>query len=273
MIIREGDKGPHIVEIQKALKLNGCWPKGQGYSENFGPITDASVRKFQASKKLVVDGKVGRNTLRYLGITQINIIPESKNKWKGRIIQGSVFPDAPIVNYNIKLNKEMREEYLPELKKLNLTKGFELLITAMAYKEGFRKGTRAYRTNNPGNIGNTDSGSNRSASNLKEGILRQVSYINSIVDNRHKAFPLNKRINIRPYYSPEIARHEKLYGMSPYLPGYEFIFSGQLDQFAKIYATAARGGNSYVSTIISYLKQNGFHATPQTKIQDIIKMD
>ena len=61
--------------------------------------------------------------------------------------------------------------------------------------------------------------------------------------------------------------------MSPYLPGYEFIYTGQLDQFVKIYATGARGGNGYVSLIISYFKKNGITITPQSKIQDIIKLN
>ena len=60
--------------------------------------------------------------------------------------------------------------------------------------------------------------------------------------------------------------------MSPYLPGYNFVFTGQLDQFVKIYATGARAGNGYVNMIISYFKKNGIYITPKSKIQDIIKI-
>ena len=60
--------------------------------------------------------------------------------------------------------------------------------------------------------------------------------------------------------------------MSPYLPGYEFTFTGQLDQFVKIYSTGARGGNSYLSMIISYFNQNGLSIKPESKIQDVIKL-
>ena len=77
---------------------------------------------------------------------------------------------------------------------------------------------------------------------------------------------------IKPYFSKEIAKHTKLYGMSPYVPGYTFRFTGQLDQFVKIYSTGARAGNGYVNMIISYFKKNGMHITPKSRIQDIIKM-
>ena len=83
---------------------------------------------------------------------------------------------------------------------------------------------------------------------------------------------MNRKKVIKPYFSKEIAKHTKLYGMSPYVPGYTFRFTGQLDQFVKIYSTGARAGNGYVNMIISYFKKNGIYITPQSKIQDIIKM-
>ena len=84
---------------------------------------------------------------------------------------------------------------------------------------------------------------------------------------------MGKKKVIKPYYSPEIAKHSKLYGMSPYVPGYEFTFDGSLEQFVKIYATGARAGNSYLSMILSYFKKNGIYITSKSRIQDIIKMD
>ncbi|MDG1333562.1 MAG: hypothetical protein P8P74_14595 [Crocinitomicaceae bacterium] len=92
-----------------------------------------------------------------------------------------------------------------------------------------------------------------------------------IVNDKSSAFPLGKKKVIKPYYSPEIARNPQ-YGLPPYLPGYSFTFSGQLDQFVKIYSTGARAGNSYLSTIISYFKQNGLDITAESKLQDVIKM-
>jgi len=279
IIIKRGDYGPHVVEIQKGLKKAGFWPLAVPFSKNFGPTTDKYVRKFQEAKSLVKDGKVGKSTIAALGIAIT--LPKSDEagfdtKYKGVTIQGSHFPDKPIsYNSRVRLNKEILEEYIPVRNQVmaDLPKGFQLLVTIMAYKEGFRKGTRSYRTNNPGNIGNTDSGANRHNGSLESGIQLQVDYITRIAEGKHRAYPMGKEKVIKPYYSPEIAKHSKLYGMSPYVPGYKFIFTGQLDQFVKIYATGARAGNSYLSMILSYFKKNGIYITQHSKIQDIIKMD
>ena len=76
--------------------------------------------------------------------------------------------------------------------------------------------------------------------------------------------------NIKPYYSQEIANNPQ-YGLPPYLPGYNFTYTGQIDQYVKIYATGARAGNSYLSQIISYFNQEDLGSlTPESKIQDII---
>lgn len=198
----------------------------------------------------------------------------AKDKYKDITINGSTFPDAPIrTNLNIKLNSTVRNEYLPAIEKALVDEeiGFRLLLTAMTHKEGFRAGTRSYRTNNPGNIGNTDSGANQGFPTLEDGILAQKHYILNIVEGKSSAFPLGKPKVIKPYFSPEIDRNPQ-YGLPPYLPGYSFTFTGQLDQFVKIYSTGARAGNSYLSTIISYFKQNGLDITPESKIQDIIRM-
>ena len=274
-IIKRGDKGSHIIEIQKGLKAVGLWPLGVPYSKNFGPTTDKVIRKFQKINGLVVDGKVGKSTLNRLGIHVTQPKSGFDEKYRGVVIQGSVFPDKPITwNSRIRLNSEMTNEYLPAMEKamVGMTKGFKLLVTIMAYKEGFRKGTRSYRYNNPGNIGNTDSGANHIVDSLLSGVLLQKGYIESIVDGEHRAYPMNRKKIIKPYFSKEIAKHTKLYGMSPYVPGYSFTFTGQLDQFVKIYSTGARAGNGYVNMIISYFKRNGIYITPQSRIQDIIKM-
>jgi len=68
---------------------------------------------------------------------------------------------------------------------------------------------------------------------------------------------MGKRKLIKPYFSKEIFNNPH-YGLPANLPGYDFIFTGQLDQFVKIYATGARGGNSYLSRIISFFHSKGF---------------
>lgn len=275
VIVKRGDRGPHVIQIQKGLKAVGLWPSYVPYSENFGPTTDKIVRKFQKINGLVVDGKVGRSTLSRLGVNISVPTSEFDEKYKGVFIEGSVFPDKPISwNTRVRLNSEMINEYLPAMEEVMVgqPEGFKLLITIMAYKEGFRKGTRSYRHNNPGNIGNTDSGANAHQSSLLAGVRLQKEYVESIIAGEHRAYPIGRKKVIKPYFSKEIAKHTKLYGMSPYVPGYKFTFTGQLDQFVKIYSTGARAGNGYVNMIISYFKKNGIYITPQSKIQDIIKM-
>lgn len=191
-------------------------------------------------------------------------------KYKGVTIQGSHFPDKPISN-NVKIsfNTEILKEYIPTIEKMNVSKGLKLLLIIMTDHEGYYKGTRSYRTNNPGNIGNTDSGANVKLASLEIGIGRQIDYFTKIIEGKSKTYPMNKLVTIKPYYSSEIAKNIKTYQMSPYVPGYKFIFTGQLDQFIKIYSTGARAGNSYLSEIISFFKNHGITVTSETTLFDI----
>jgi len=198
------------------------------------------------------------------------------DKYKNVIIEGSTFPGAPYKSdVNISLTSEIRNEYIPamEMTLPNEPRGLKLLLVIMAHKEGFYKGTRSYKNNNPGNIGNTDSGANKKLPSLTDGILLQKQYVEKVASGKHPAYPMGKPVKIKPYYSAEIAKNQKTYGMSPYLPGYNFVFIGQLDQYVKIYSTGARGGNSYINMIVSYFKKNGINITPESKIQDIIKIN
>lgn len=267
MILKKGSKGKNVKRLQEILKI--------GIDGDFGPATEIAVKKWQRANGLSPDGIVGKNTMRKMRLTSEEENVEFDEKYKGVTIQGATFPDAPIkTNLKISLSDEIKQEYFPALAAAleDQPKGFKLLCTIMAHKEGYRKGTRSYRTNNPGNIGNTDSGRNTSNLTLKDGVMLQKEYILKIVNGSHKAYPMGKDKRIRPYFSPEIARHAKSYGMSPYLPGYKFVFTGKIEQFVKIYSTGARGGNGYLSMIISYFRNNGLDIGPESTIQDIIKM-
>lgn len=193
-------------------------------------------------------------------------------KYKDKIIEGYTFPDAPIKdNLKISFSKEMVSEYIPEINKLDIPQGVRLLATIMAQKEGFYGTTRSRRNNNPGNIGNTDSGANVKYETLKAGIIAQIRYIEGIAAGTNKAHLFGNR-TIKPFYSAEIARNQKTYGIDPYLPGYRFDYRGQLGAFVKIYSTGARGANGYLSQIISYFKQKGFAITEHTTINEICKL-
>src|SRR6187402_252607 len=96
--------------------------------------------------------------------------------YKGITFQGFTFPDDKYRRIPVKLNQTMVNEYIPAIKSLNLPKGLGLLLIAMTHMEGFKKGTRSYRTNNPGNIGNGDNGRNVELPTMADGIKLQVAF-------------------------------------------------------------------------------------------------
>lgn len=197
-------------------------------------------------------------------------------EFKTLIIKGSEFPDDPFRYEPIKLSKHIISKYLPALDQVlpNGPKGLKLLVTIMANTEGFTPGSRSYRNNNPGNIGNTDDGKNKKLATLEEGINLQVKHVKDMAEGKKKTFPIGKEVTLPPYYSREIAANAKNYrAKSGWTPGYKFKVTGQLDQFVKIYAVAARVNNAYLNNIISYYKDNGIAIKPESKIQDIIKLD
>ncbi|MBK7129050.1 MAG: peptidoglycan-binding protein [Crocinitomicaceae bacterium] len=295
MKLEKGVKDKNNVVLQENLNQYNLNKYGAGKFKklkedgDFGDNTEKAVLKFQEENGLKVDGIVGDKTWNLLqsllkaaapnvsvpAVSNTAPSGDPKAPYKDVIIEGSTFPGKPY-DYNVKITftKEMTNEYMPALERAlpNTPRGLKMLITIMAQKEGFYKGTRSYNNNNPGNIGNTDSGVNKKVSTLEAGILLQKDYVESVIAGKHKAYPMNKLVKIKPYYSEEIARNQKTYGISPYLPGYNFVFTGQLDQYVKIYSTGARAGNNYINMIVSYFKKNGIDITPESKIQDIVSI-
>ncbi len=269
-----------VITVQELLVSKGLKIIVDG---QFGSNTGQAIKDFQVGALHFrnPDGVISVNGKTWNGLINPEVIytaPTSTNsgdfntKYKDVVFQGSVFPDAPIrTDLSTKFNDSIKNIYIPAMEQAlaGAPKGLKLLCTVMASHEGFYPGSRSFRTNNPGNIGNTDAGSNVALTTLQDGILRQQAYLNRIVEGKNAAYPMGKRKLIPSYYSPEIAKNPQ-YGLPAWLPGYEFVFTGQLDQFVKIYATGARAGNSYLSTIISYLNANGLQANASSKIQDII---
>lgn len=64
MLLKNGDKGAAVKELQKLLKNKGFYTGS--IDGDFGPKTEAAVKKFQQSKGLTVDGVVGKRTYRHL---------------------------------------------------------------------------------------------------------------------------------------------------------------------------------------------------------------
>lgn len=200
--------------------------------------------------------------------------------WKDKVIEGSIFPGKPYVFKKVVLNETIRNEYLPELAKFSVKKGLKLLATAMTHQEGLinREGTVndsvSYKTKNPGNVGNMDNGQKKHYTTLYDGVKAQLEKLVEIAEGKkNRAYTIGSVKNIKPYYSEEIARNCVNYQKSPYVPGYHFTYTGQLQQFVKIYATGARSGNGYLNTIISYFQQNGYIITPETTLQEIINLN
>lgn len=195
-------------------------------------------------------------------------------KYKDKVFEGATFPDAPIKrNIRIDFNKYMLSEYIPIIDSIEANKGLKLLAIIMANKEGFYKGTRSYRTNNPANIGNTDNGRNVGFKTLRLGIEAQIYYIQRVALGKHSSYPIGKQVFLKPYYSEEIARNQKTYGIEPYVAGYRFVYDGSLEQFVKIYSTGARSGNGYLSMIISYFANHGIIINEKTTLKEIISLN
>ncbi|MFT5778998.1 MAG: peptidoglycan hydrolase-like protein with peptidoglycan-binding domain [Crocinitomicaceae bacterium] len=260
-----------ILLVQQLLNNSG-FPIGA--DGNFGNQTKTSIKLFQKfSVKGTPDGiiEVGGETWQGL-INPVLIYIDSFDKtYKNGMYAGSAFPNDPIRNdVATSLHEYVISKYIPELNKTlaDSPKGIKLLLTIMTNTEGYYPNTRSYRNNNPGNIGNTDDGSEKSFPTLAEGILAQKTHAEAMV----AAINSEQRV-LRPYFSLEIAMNQKNYACSPWLPGYTFNYTGQLDQYVKIYATAARGGNGYMNKIISYFKTNGLIINERTILKDIIEMD
>lgn len=195
--------------------------------------------------------------------------------WAARtIIEGSTFPYDDYKAVSVTLNQTIRLAYLPSLDRALVahTKGIKLLATIMTHIEGFTSRTRSYRTNNPANIGNTDTGANRTFMTLEDGIRAQADYLIRVATGKHEAYPIGGILALPPFYSDEIARNRAVYGIPPQLPGYRFLFTGRLDQVVKIYSTGARVLNAYVNQIVSYFAQHGYTITPENKLADIIEL-
>jgi hypothetical protein len=196
------------------------------------------------------------------------------SKYKDLIVDGSVVPFAEQSRNNIKVSfsDEIINEYIPIWNKVQGAKGIKWLALIMAQKEGFEEGTRAHTHNNPGNIGNTDNGANKTFDTLQEGIEFQIKFLTNIAKGLNRNFLLNTTINLKPYYSAEIAKNQKTYQLDPYCPGYKFVYTGQLDQFIKIYATGPRQKNTYLSLIRSYFKNLGYSVTDKTTLKELLEL-
>jgi hypothetical protein len=160
------------------------------------------------------------------------------------------------------VSKTLKEEYIPVLEKVvpNGSKGIKLLITAQTQMEGFTPGTKSYRTNNPGNIGNTDNGGTRNFSTLEDGIKGQYKYTQGVALNQNKNYKIGERKKAPAVY-------DKDSGQS--YPGIDFKYNGTLNQYLQIYSTGARKYDTYLNLVVSYFAKNGHTITGETTLKQI----
>jgi len=198
--------------------------------------------------------------------------------YKGVTFKGSTFPDDPYRHIKVVIDQPIIDLYIPAMDK-SLPKGLRLLMIAMTDMEGFRAGSadgkikpsRSFRTNNPGNVGNMDNGQNKTFPTLAEGIAAQAKQLQDIAAGLKKYYPIGKLVVLKPGWSAEVDKNKKLYGRPDgYYPGYSFTYTGQLDQFIKIYSTGARFTNVYINQIVSYFADNGIVITPESTLAEII---
>jgi len=175
------------------------------------------------------------------------------------IIQGDTVPPTldspPQYDRNISFNNTIKNTYIPKLNNIQgYSKGLKLLATVMTYQEGFYPSSLSYRTNNPGNIGNTGI-STKTYPTLDKGIQAQLQLLKSVSNGSERNYSLNTVKQLPP--------------SSPY-PGYKFTYTGKIKQFVKIYAAGARSSNSYITLIVSYFHQKGYTwVTEDTTLQQL----
>ena len=160
------------------------------------------------------------------------------------------------------VSKTLKEVYIPTLEKVvpNGSKGIKLLITAQTQMEGFAPGSKSYRTNNPGNIGNTDNGGTRGFSSLDTGVKGQYDYTVGVALNKNSNYKLNTHVKRPSVYDKDSAQT---------YPGIDFTYKGTLDQYLKIYSTGARKYNTYLNIVVSYFAKNGHTITGDTTLKQI----
>ena len=272
---------------------HGTKIRTQNHGGQGGPAM-GNFTKMRPLSAYTVDGAASINTGMYRDGSGLNQLSDQNwnnsnqqppvqkgsppNPYKDVVYQGSTFPDKPVKNNRrVKPNKHIKERIVPILDALlvagSITKGMYGLVMVHAIKEGYYPKSRAYRYNNPGNVGNTDSGANKGFESVRAGIQHLIDYIKKVAGGNHRRYTIGKEVYLKPYFSQEIANNPQ-YGLPAHLPGYRFTYTGQIDQYVKIYATGARAGNSYLSQIISYFNQEyNVELTPQSKIQDIIMIN
>jgi hypothetical protein len=160
--------------------------------------------------------------------------------------------------------KYVKSDYIPTLNRVlpNVSKGAKTLMTAQTTFEGFSPNSgKAYKSNNPGNLG-SDWTKTGTFPTLEAGIKAQYDYITRVAEGKHYMYPIGKRAK----------QPATMVGTHPY-PAIDFNpYTGALYQYMNIYDAGTRTDPSYTNFIISYFSKEKIPITPNTTIQEIVKM-
>jgi hypothetical protein len=139
------------------------------------------------------------------------------------------------------------------------TAGLKAFLEAQTIHEGFypadggKSESKSWRTNNPGNIGNTDDGSTNRKANLTEGVQLQINHLKRVIAGDNNNYPKDPTLYeyisryAPPCYRPDKANNPNLY---------------------------TKGTNnpiSYTNAVIAYVKgEYGIDITADMKLSEII---
>ena len=162
--------------------------------------------------------------------------------------------------------------------KSKYTKGHRMMALAYVIKEGYYKkvpyenSSSSYKTKNPGNIGNTDSGVVSVQPNIKTGMNLLMGYFTRVATGKARNYPFGNVV-IPQFFSEDINKRYNTY-LRPdgCLPGYRGNFQGELGFFVKKYATFARVNNNGITGIWTIFSINGYNEKidHNTLIQDLL---
>ena len=198
---------------------------------------------------------------------------DTPSTYGGKSIRG------PLTNSSIHMNRYVKRDILPLLEspafKKKYTKGLRMIALVYAIKEGYTPKSKSYKTKNPGNIGNTDSGATNQIKTLKQGLEKLLDFLETRGSGKASGWKFGP-VTIPQYFSNEIDRNRKNYQRPDgCLPGYTGNYQGQLGYFVKRYATFARVNNNGISGIKTIFKFNGYgpDIDGNTKLPDLFKFN
>lgn len=185
----------NVELFQKSLNDSNVTKTKLNVDGKFGPETEKAVKEFQTEFKLPITGVMDPVTIMYLvAKIVLNFIPKPTSSKKPQVKSDKFTYVDLNTPEGFKKYEQMCQSFIndrnpsagitgrmmAECAKNNLDSGYvppELALSQLALEGGLSKdpNARPIRTNNPFNVGNVDSGSNKLSRTKKDGVC---SYYN-----------------------------------------------------------------------------------------------